>query len=85
MAAEFGEQLLHLAESSEHMVRFDGPAGALDTVLGFRDDKRRLIVPLPETSGNDTGQGLVTVRQIDYQNLIVLEILLYLLRRLLGE
>ena len=89
MAAEFGQQIPHLHQSLKHVIALDGPSGTLCPAFRPGQHQGRLLVFLPQSSGDDAGQGLVAVRQKHHQHLVLLVILIHqgrgLLRSLYGH
>ena len=83
MAAKFQKQILHAAQCLIHMVAFYRAPGALHTVLTPCQYKGGLVVGLPHPPGNDPGQRLMTVRQINHQHIIVRKLSIHLLKGLL--
>ena len=83
MASEFQEQILHTAQCLIHMVAFNGTARTFYTVLTLCQYKRRLIVSFAHSSGNNSRQGFVTVRQVYDQNIVLEKLSIDLLKSLL--
>ena len=71
MAPKLQQKVLHLHQGLEHMICLDGTSRPLDAALSPGKHIGGLIVPLPETSRHNTGQGFVAVRQKHHQHLIL--------------
>src|SRR5699024_4779035 len=73
MAAELGEKSPAAAHLGEHIVGLDGSARALHALLRLCQDKGGSVVALLDPPGDDPGDALVAVREIDDQHLIILK------------
>ncbi len=82
MSTVTGQQVFAFAEFLIHMICIDGPPGTFDTFLRIRQNKSRFVIALPDPSCYDSRQTLMTLREIDHQNLITsdLRTFHYLLR-----
>ena len=73
MAAEFRHQFFAFAELLIHRIRFDRAAGALDALLTSGEYEGWFVEVLPQATCDDSGKTLVTVRQIDDEDFVVLQ------------
>ena len=70
MSTVLGKKLFHLRHGIIHMVSFDRTAGSLHTVLSFGQDEYRMMIFFPDFPGNDSGNALMDLRQIDHHDFI---------------
>ena len=92
MAAELREEIRHLGEALRHRVGIDASTGALRhegpvfSILGVGDHEGRTVILLAEAPGDDAGEALMQLREVDDEDRIRAVLLLYLrigfLRRL---
>ena len=73
MTAETKHQILDLNHFVIHAVCFNGAARALQKItVAFCEDESRFAVFLTDFAGDNAGDALVDIREVDNQNLIIL-------------
>ena len=68
MPAISGIQLFAFTHFFKHGVGFNRTSRTFHTVFCPGQHKNRTVIPLPDSSGDDSGQAFMAVRQIDYQH-----------------
>ena len=72
MPAIFGEKAAAFRHFFIHMIPFDGTRAAFYALFASSQHKGRAIIAFPDSSGDDTGDALMAVRQENNQNTVVL-------------
>ena len=73
MTAETNHQILDLNHFVIHAVCFNGAARALQKItVAFCEDESRFTIPLSHLTGNNSGDTLMYLREVDNQNFVIL-------------
>ena len=72
MPAIFGEKAAAFRHFFINMIPFDGTCAAFYALFAPGQHKGRAVIAFPDSSGDDTGDALMTIRQKNDQNTVVL-------------